>query len=54
MGLDHPYIYQNYATKGQDVFAGYSVENQARLKSIQKEVDPEGVFTRLQPGYFKL
>ncbi|KAG4434577.1 hypothetical protein IFR05_009933 [Cadophora sp. M221] len=54
MGIYHPFIYQNYAAKSQDVFAGYSVENQQRLRRIQKEVDPEGVFSRLQPGYFTL
>ncbi|PVH74286.1 FAD-binding domain-containing protein [Cadophora sp. DSE1049] len=54
MGVHHPFIYQNYAAKSQDVFAGYSVENQERLRRIQKEVDPEGVFVRLQPGYFSL
>lgn len=54
MGVHHPFIYQNYAAKSQDVFGGYSVENQERLRRIQKEVDPEGVFSRLQPGYFSL
>ena len=54
MGVHHPFIYQNYAAKSQDVFAGYSVENQKRLRRVQKEVDPEGVFSRLQPGYFSL
>ncbi|KAH7310269.1 hypothetical protein BKA65DRAFT_601182 [Rhexocercosporidium sp. MPI-PUGE-AT-0058] len=54
MGVHHPFIYQNYAAKSQDVFAGYSVENQERLRRVQREVDPEGVFSRLQPGYFTL
>jgi hypothetical protein len=54
MGLHHPYIYQNYAGAGQDVFAGYGLENRLRLMEIQKKYDPEGVFTRLQPGGFKV
>ncbi|KAH7388886.1 hypothetical protein BKA64DRAFT_725565 [Cadophora sp. MPI-SDFR-AT-0126] len=54
MDVHHPFIYQNYAAKTQDVFAGYSVENQERLRRVQKEVDPEGIFIRLQPGYFSL
>ncbi|KAL2059860.1 hypothetical protein VTL71DRAFT_10015 [Oculimacula yallundae] len=54
MGVHHPFIYQNYAGKGQDIFAGYGVENQERLRRIQMEVDPQGVFVKLQPGYFSL
>jgi hypothetical protein len=54
MGLHHPYIYHNYAGAGQDVFAGYGVRNRQRLMEIQGRYDPEGVFTRLQPGGFKV
>jgi len=54
MGLHHPYIFQNYARKDQDVFAGYGLENRKRLQEIQKKYDPDGVFSRLQPGYFKV
>lgn len=53
MGLWHRFIYQNYAGPGQEVFAGYGPENRARLLDIQRKYDPEGVFQRLQPGYFK-
>lgn len=52
-----PYIYQNYAHEDQDVFAGYGKENQARLKKIQKSIDPDGVFAGgngLCKGYFKV
>lgn len=52
--LDHRYIYQNYAGQPQDVFTGYGEENKARLKSIHRKYDPTGVFTKLQPGYFKI
>ena len=54
MGLDYKYIYQNYASLNQDVFAGYGEANLARLRDVSSEYDPEGVFQRLQPGYFKL
>jgi hypothetical protein len=54
MGLHHPFIYQNYAGPGQDVFAGYGAENRDRLLGIQQSYDPDGVFSRLQPGHFKL
>jgi len=56
MGIFHPFIYQNYAAQGQDVFAGYGEENLKRLKKIQKSVDPDGVFARggLCGGHFKI
>lgn len=53
-GLGHRFLYQNYAALQQDVFPSYGAENHARLKSIAAKYDPEGVFTKLQPGYFKL
>lgn len=54
MDLHHRFIYMNYATLDQDVFAGYGEENHKRLKRVQEKYDPEGVFRSLQPGYFKL
>jgi hypothetical protein len=54
MGLDHRYIYQNYASGNQDVFGGYGEENREKLRKIQKKYDPEGIFMERQPGYFKL
>ena len=54
MGLHHRYLYQNYANGSQDVFMGYGEENRERLREIQRKYDPEGVFWRLQPGYFKV
>ena len=54
MGVYHRFIYQNYANYTQDVFAGYSPENRKRLIQIQRRYDPDKVFERLQPGYFKL
>ena len=52
MGLHHQYIYWNYANISQDVFAGYGEQNPERLKGVQRKYDPEGVFSRLKPGYF--
>ena len=54
MGLDHRYIYQNYANQTQDVFAGLSPDNKQRLLQIQKRHDPKRVLSRLQPGAFRL
>ncbi|KAK9436350.1 FAD binding domain-containing protein [Metarhizium brunneum] len=53
-GLDHPYLYQNYAALQQDVFSSYGEVNLARLKSIQAKYDPTKAWQKLQPGYFKL
>lgn len=55
-GLYHPFLYQNYASGGQDVFAGYGKDALKRLRSIQKEIDAEGVFQKggLCDGYFNL
>ena len=54
MDLHHPFIYQNYANASQAVFAGYGEETRKRLLDIQGKYDPERVFAKLQPGYFKL
>jgi hypothetical protein len=53
-GLASRYLYMNYASKYQDVIAGYGGSNKARLQSIAKKYDPKEVFQKLQPGYFKL
>lgn len=54
MGLGYRYIYQNYASLNQSVFAGYGAANQHRLIQISKKYDPRQVFQELGPGYFKL
>ena len=55
-GRHHPWLYINYANKEQDPFAGYGEENLQRLRSIQRNVDANGVFSSsgLCKGYFKL
>ncbi|GME25723.1 FAD linked oxidase [Neofusicoccum parvum] len=57
LGVLHKYVYMNYAdSERDDVFAGYNGRNVARMREIQKAIDPQGVFTRegLCRGYFKL
>ena len=52
----HPFVYINYANKGQDVFAGYGKDNQRRLIKTQQALDPQGVFTSsgIWTGFFKV
>ncbi|KIW84349.1 hypothetical protein Z517_03599 [Fonsecaea pedrosoi CBS 271.37] len=50
----HRYIYLNYAAGDQDVFASYGEENLARLVRVSEKYDPQGVFTKLRPGYINL
>lgn len=52
--LDYKFIYQNYASQQQDVFAGYGQVNHDRLVQISQKYDPSQIFQKLQPGYFKL
>ena len=52
--LRHPWIYQNYENISQNVFAGYGEENRKKMKDIQLKYDPERLFAKLQPWYFKL
>ena len=54
MHLNYKFIYQNYASRRQDVFDGYGQENHDRLVQISRKYDPRQIFQRLQPGYFKL
>ncbi|KAF8855560.1 FAD-binding domain-containing protein [Acephala macrosclerotiorum] len=53
-GLGHPFVYQNYASLEQPVFASYGQENLAKLQAVSKKYDPKGVWQNLQPGYFKV
>lgn len=54
MGIYNRWVYMNYASKFQDVIAGYGEENKARLQRVAANYDPKGVYQTLQPGYFKL
>ncbi|KAI9762018.1 MAG: hypothetical protein M4579_000654 [Chaenotheca gracillima] len=53
-GLNFRYLYQNYASRNQNVFAGYGPQNQRRLQSISHKYDPGQIFQRLVSGYFNL
>jgi len=53
-GLWNRYIYQNYAAQPQDVFGGYGNVSKTKLVATHKKYDPTDVFTKLQPGYFKI
>ncbi|RDW78453.1 hypothetical protein BP5796_06305 [Coleophoma crateriformis] len=52
--LNNDFIYMNYASLDQDVFSGYGAASKARLEGIKTKYDPQNVFGKLQPGYFKL
>ncbi|KAH8645390.1 hypothetical protein BGZ60DRAFT_425003 [Tricladium varicosporioides] len=54
MGLGSQFVYMNYASLDELVFKSYGTENQAKLKAVKKKYDPENIFGRLWPGYFKL
>ncbi|KAI8261754.1 hypothetical protein K4K53_000170 [Colletotrichum sp. SAR 10_77] len=46
LGVFVPYRYMNHAFRSrQDVLGSYGEENLARLRSVQRAVDPAGVFT---------
>lgn len=53
-GLESEYLYMNYAAEFERAIPSYGEENVARLKKVQKAVDPTKVFEKLQPGHFKL
>lgn len=55
-GKHHPWLYINYASTDQDPFLSYGEANLQKLRRIQREIDPQGVFTSegLCRGYFKL
>ncbi|KAE9373188.1 FAD-binding domain-containing protein [Stipitochalara longipes BDJ] len=53
-GLDNRFIYINYASQEEEVFAGYGTNNERRLERVRREYDPENVFGTLWKGYFKV
>ncbi|KAF2641900.1 FAD-binding domain-containing protein [Massarina eburnea CBS 473.64] len=53
-GLDNDFIYMNYASQFQDPIGSYGTVNQEKLSAISKKYDPQQVFSKLNPGYFKL
>lgn len=53
-GASSDYVYMNYASQFQDVVSSYGSANKAKLQSISRKYDPQQVFQKLQPGFFKL
>lgn len=54
LGVFHPYIYMNYAWKGQQVMAGYGAPTKQWLQGVSRKYDPDGIFQKAVPGGFKL
>lgn len=48
----HPYIFLNHCFEEQTPLSSYG-DNVQRLHQIRDDVDPQGVFTILQPGHHK-
>lgn len=53
-GLESDFVYMNYASKGQDVFAGYGKGMKDELRRVQEVYDENGVWRRLRRGYFEV
>jgi FAD/FMN-containing dehydrogenase len=54
MKKDEPFLYLNDANWTQNPFVRYGEGNFKRLKEIRDKFDPNGVFTKLCKGGFKL
>ncbi|KAF2745054.1 FAD-binding domain-containing protein [Sporormia fimetaria CBS 119925] len=54
LGLDHEYLYMNYASQCQDVVAGYGADEKEFMLQVSKEFDSDAVFQKLRAGGFKL
>jgi FAD/FMN-containing dehydrogenase len=52
--LASEFIYMGDAGDFQDPFTGFPLENVQRMRQIRNAYDPQGVFTRLNWGGFKL
>lgn len=54
LGAYDPFVYLNYAGDWQDPISSYGDESVQQLRRLRDRVDPNGVFTRLVPGGFKI
>jgi len=52
--LDNRFVYMNYGSREQDVFAGYGGGNRRRLESVRRVYEAGDVFGGLWRGYFRL
>jgi hypothetical protein len=46
--------YMNDAGYGQEIFQNYGAGNLAKLQAIRTKYDPQGIFTYLMPGGWKI
>jgi len=53
-GLDHGFVYINYAETSQDVFGSYGKASLQGLRKVALKYDPDGLLQKLWKGYFKL
>ncbi|KAH7380121.1 hypothetical protein BKA66DRAFT_512891 [Pyrenochaeta sp. MPI-SDFR-AT-0127] len=53
LGAYNEYMYMPYSSPYQAVIPAYGAANLERLKAVSKRYDPQSIFQRLQPGYFK-
>lgn len=49
-----PYLFANYAGKGQDVVASYGSASVERMRRVSRAVDPKGIWRELVPGGYKI
>lgn len=49
-----PFVYLNYSGDWQDPIPTYGEESVRQLQQLRGKVDPDGVFTSLVPGGFKI
>ncbi|KAJ5797903.1 uncharacterized protein N7503_007199 [Penicillium pulvis] len=54
LGIASEFVYMGDAGEWQDPYAGFPVENVARMRKIRSTYDPAGVFSTLSWGGFKL
>jgi hypothetical protein len=52
-GLYVEFVYMNYGSYYQDVLKSYGESDYERLREVAIKHDPEGVFQKLMPGYYK-
>lgn len=53
-GLYHPFKYMNYAAEDQGPLGSYGPENVEFMRRVRATYDPDGLFTTLVPGGFKI
>ncbi|KAI3395458.1 hypothetical protein diail_1321 [Diaporthe ilicicola] len=53
-GLYHPFKYMNYAAEDQDPLGSYGPQNVEFMRRVKTTYDPDGLFTTLVPGGFKI